>query len=201
MKLRAFDYLQKPFEIDGCSSSSSGRRAPAAPDRAPVSHQRARRRIQPLRHRRTQPPHAEVIATAEMVARSKARCSSPARPARQGWSRAIHYARPARDAAHQGQLRRDPETLLESGSSARAAPSPRLDQQEGQVRARRRRLDLPRQDHDERRSVEAARCSRSASSSRSDPSGRRAVDVRVIAATNRDLRGMVSMASSEDSTA
>ena len=86
--------------------------------------------------------------------------------------------RAARDAAHQGQLRGD------SRHAARIrAVRPRARRvhrrhhdQARQVRARRRRLDLPRRDrHDDRRrsSRSCCACCRSASSSRSAPSARR----------------------------
>ena len=59
MKLGAFDYLQKPFEIDELLVvANRAARSPAPPDPAPLPDQRARRRVQPLRHRRPQPADA-----------------------------------------------------------------------------------------------------------------------------------------------
>ena len=105
--------------------------------------------------------------------------------------------RAARHAAHQGELRGDPRVAARIGA---LRPRPRRvhrrdDDQEGQVRAGRRRHDLPRRDrHDDARrcSPSCCACCRSASSSRSARSAPRRSIVRVIAATNRDLRQMVA---------
>ena len=101
MKLGAFDYLQKPFEVDELLVVGQPRgRASAAAVRAPVSHQRARRRIQSLRHRRAQPADAgsdSYGGSGGEVEEHGAR--SPARPgpARRWWrARSTITARSAR---------------------------------------------------------------------------------------------------------
>ena len=155
MKLGALDYLQKPFEIDELLVVV--RRAlehQRLRTRAPLPAQRARRAVRPLRHRRAQPRDGGGHPAARSWSpRPRARCSSPARPApARSWSRArsTTAARSA-TAVRQGELRGD------SRDAARVrAVRPRArrvhrrdDDQEGQVRAGRRRHALPRRDrHD-----------------------------------------------------
>ena len=56
MKLGALDYLQKPFEVDELLVVvNRALEHQRLQHRAPLPHQRARRRVQSLRHRRPQP--------------------------------------------------------------------------------------------------------------------------------------------------
>ena len=86
-------------------------RSPAAADRAPLSDQRARRRVQSLRHRRPQPPDAG--GDQDGGGRGEVEEHRPHHRRdrhRQGDGRARDSLpqRAARDAAHQGELRGDP---------------------------------------------------------------------------------------------
>ena len=97
----------------------------------------------------------EVIRTAELVARDQEHGAHHRRDRhRQGAGRARdpRPQRAARHAAHQGELRGDPRDAARIGAVRPRARRVhrRDDEQEGQVRARRRRHDLPRRDrHDE----------------------------------------------------
>ena len=72
MKLGALDYLQKPFEIDELLVVvSRAHRPSAAAHRVPLPAQRARRAIRSLRHHRPQPRMEEIIQRAERVAETK----------------------------------------------------------------------------------------------------------------------------------
>ena len=201
MKLGAFDYLQKPFEVDELLVVVS---------RA-LDHQRLRTEHRYLiserdaeynhyglvgRSRRME----EVIRTAEVVAKSRSTVliMGETGTGKEMVARAIHYQqRPARDAAHQGELRRDPGDAARIGA---VRPRPRRlhrrdHRASGQVRARRRRNDLPRRN----RNDEPERCRRSCCACIQErefeslgSERTQKVDVRVIAATNRDLQQMVA---------
>ena len=91
MKLGARDYLQKPFEVDELLVTGAARpRGSARAHRAALPAQRARRRVQSLRHRRPQPrdPRRDRRARSWSPSR-KSTVLSPARPApARSWSRA-----------------------------------------------------------------------------------------------------------------
>ena len=89
MKLGALDFLQKPFEVDHLlvtvSRAIEHQRLRTA---APLPAQRARRGVQPLRHRRPQPDDAGGDPPRRARGRdARAPCSSRARraPARSWW--------------------------------------------------------------------------------------------------------------------
>ncbi len=155
MKLGAFDYLQKPFEVDELlvvASRALG--SPASPHRASLSHQRAGRRVQSLRAGRPQPTDGRSDSdrgSGRQIAEHGAHHGRDGH--RQGNGRARHSLsqRPARDAAHQGELRGDPGHAARIGA---VRPRPgrvhrRDDEQARQVRARRRRDDLPRRNRND----------------------------------------------------
>ena len=83
-KLGVEDFLEKPFEVDELLALA--RRAVKSlrlQTQRQYLHQRARRRVQPLRHRRAQPGHAgRHRARRAGGADARAPFSSPARPAR-----------------------------------------------------------------------------------------------------------------------
>ena len=200
MKLGALDYLQKPFEIDELL---------VVVNRA-VDHQRLRTQHGYLlserdeefnqygivgRSRRIQ----DVIRTAEMVAKTKSTVliTGETGTGKEMVARAIHFHSAQRDMPLvKVNCAAIPENLLESElfGHVRGAFTGATDDQEGQVRAGRRRhrsfsTRSGRWPSRCRRSCCA--CCRSASSSRSARSAASKVDVRVIAATNRDIRQMV----------
>ena len=123
------------------------------------------------------------------------RSSSTARPApARSWSRARIHTRSqrAQRAVHQGQLRRAPrDAARERAVRPREGRVHRRHQAQARpLRAGRRRHAVPRRDrrHARRRCrPSCCACCRSASSSASAASETIKVDVRVVAATNRDL--------------
>ena len=201
MKLGALDYLQKPFEIDELLVVVSPRaRASAAARPEPLPDERAGRGVQPLRHRRAQPVDRGRDQDAELVAQSKSTVliTGETGTGKEMVARAIHVAqRAAGHAAHQGQLRRD------SRDAARI----------GAVRPRARRLHRREQQPSRGKFALAdggtifldeigtmspalqAKLLRVLQDREFEPLGAertQRVDVRVIAATNRDLRQMVA---------
>ena len=182
MKLGALDYLQKPFEIDEL----------LVVVRRALDHQRLR-----TEHRYLLSERDEQFDHYGIIGRSRVDGGrDPARRARgrdqehrahhrrnghrQGTGRARHPRpqRAARHAAHQGELRGDSRNAARVGALRPRARRVhrRDDDEEGQVRAGRRRHDLPRRDRDHEPAAAVASscaCCRSASSSRSDRSGPR----------------------------
>ena len=201
MKLGALDYLQKPFEIDEL----------LVVVRRAVELQRLRGEHRYLLSERDEEfdhygivgrsrAMQEVIATLERVAETKSTVlvTGETGTGKELVARAIHDRSAQRDdAAHQGQLRRHSRHAARVGA---VRPRPRRvhrrgREQEGQVRAgataaRSSSTRSARWASRSRRSCCA--CSRSGSSSRSGRSAPQKVDVRVIAATNRDLQQMVA---------
>ena len=156
MKLGAFDYLQKPFEVDELLVVAS---------RA-LDHQRLRTEHRYLiserdaefnhyglvgRSRRME----EVIRTAEVVAKSRSTVliMGETGTGKEMVARAIHYHSAQREMPLiKVNCAAIPETLLESElfGHVRGAFTGATTEQARQVRARRRRHDLPRRDrHDE----------------------------------------------------
>ena len=200
MKLGAFDYLQKPFEVDELL---------VVANRA-LEHQRLQFQHRYLiserdaefnhygivgRSRRMQ----EVIRTAEVVAKSKSTVliTGETGTGKEMVARAIHYHSAQREMPLiKVNCAAIPETLLESElfGHVRGAFTGATNEQEGQVRAGRRRHDLPRRDrHDEPGAAGQAAARAAGARVRAARSERtQKIDVRVIAATNRDLRQMVA---------
>ncbi len=147
------------------SEAVRGRRAPGGGRDGALEHQRLRsehrvpaeraeERVRPLRNRRPQPRHSggdREAGTGGAVEEHGAHHRGDGH--RQGARRARHPRpeRPAGDAAHQGQLRRHPrDPPRVRALRPRAGRLHRRHvEQEGQVRARRRRDDLPRRDRDD----------------------------------------------------
>ena len=201
MKLGALDYLQKPFEIDEL----------LVVVRRALEHQRLRTEYRYLRSERDEQfdhygivgrsrAMEEIIQRAERVAETKSTVliTGETGTGKELVARAIHDRSAQRDMPLiKVNCAAIPETLLESElfGHVRGAFTGATDDEEGQVRAGRRRHDLPRRDrHDDARRCRRSCCAccRSASSSRSASERTERVDVRVIAATNRDLRQMVA---------
>ncbi len=156
MKLGAFDYLQKPFEIDELL---------VVVNRA-LDHQRLRTQHRYLiSERDAEFNHYGIVGRSRRdaggdphrgaggaVEEHRAHHRRDRHRQGDGGARDPLPQRAARDAADQGELRRDPRNAARIGA---VRPRPRRlhrrdDEQEGQVRARRRRHDLPRRDrHDE----------------------------------------------------
>ena len=120
MKLGALDYLQKPFEIDELLVVVN--RA-LDHQRLRTEHsyliQRARRRVQPLRHRRPQPADAGRDQDGGDGGALEEHGAHHRRDRhRQGDGRARDPLpqRAARDAADQGELRRDPRNAARIGA-------------------------------------------------------------------------------------
>ena len=142
----------------------------------------------------------EVIRRAELVAETKSTVliTGETGTGKELVARAIHDRSAQRDMPLiKVNCAAIPETLLESElfGHVRGAFTGATTTKKGKFALADGGIDLPRRDrHDERRrcSRSCCACCRSASSSRSAPSGREKVDVRVIAATNRDLRQMVA---------
>ena len=181
-KLGVEDFLEKPFEVDELLAlARRAVRSQRLQTREAVPDQRARRRVQPLRHRRPQPADAGRAAARRARGADQEHGAHHRRDRhRQGDGGAAHPPpqRAARHAAHQGELRGDSRDAARVGALRPRARRVhrRHDDQARQVRAGRRRLDLPRRDrHDEHRRSRRSCCAccRSASSSRSAPSGRR----------------------------
>ncbi len=164
MKLGALDYLQKPFEVEELlvvvRRALEHQRLELA---SAVSAERARRRIQSLRHRRPQPGDGRGDSQGRAGRRDQEHRAHHRRNGHRQRARGPRDSRAqraAQHAAHQGELRGH------SGDAARVgAVRPRArrlhrrgHEQEGQVRPGRRRHHPARRDrHDEpRAAVEAA---------------------------------------------
>ena len=203
MKLGAYDYLQKPFEVDELLVVVAPRARAAEPaPPAPLPARRARGGVRPLRHRRAAAARSRsVIRKLELVARveeHRARSPGETGTGKELVARAIHARSAQRDRPLiKVNCAAIPEALLESELFGHVKGA-----FTGATANRRGRFALADGGTiflDEIGTLGPARagrsccaCCRSASSSRSAPSGRESVDVRVIAATNRDLRAMVA---------
>ena len=201
MKLGALDYLQKPFEIDEL----------LVVVRRALDHQRLRTEHRYLLSERDEQfdhygiigrskAMAEVIQRAELVAATKSTVliTGETGTGKELVARAIHDRSAQRDMPLiKVNCAAIPETLLESElfGHVRGAFTGATDDEEGQVRAGRRRHDLPRRDRDDEPGAPVEAAARAAGArvraARLGADARR-VDVRVIAATNRDLRQMVA---------
>ena len=200
MKLGALDYLQKPFEIDEL----------LVVVRRALEHQRLRTDYRYLvSERDEQFDHygiigrsramQEVIQRAELVAETKSTVLiiGETGTGKELVARAIHDRSAQRDMPLiKVNCAAIPETLLEIGAVRPRARRVhrRDDDQEGQVRARRRRHDLPRRDRQMSPTLQA-KLLRVLQEREVEPLGAERtekIDVRVIAATNRDLRQMVA---------
>ncbi len=200
MKLGAYDYLQKPFEVDELLVAV--RRA--------LEHQSLSRQHRYLLSEREEDfDHygivgrsravEELLRKIELVARSKSTVlvTGETGTGKELVARAIH----ARSAQHDMPLIKVncaaiPETLLESELFGHVKGRVHRRQREppGPLRPRRRRDDLPRRDRHSRLPVQA-KLLRVLQEREFEPVGAErtlSVDVRVIAATNRDLRAMVA---------
>ena len=130
MKLGALDYLQKPFEVDELLVVVRARARAPAPELAPaLSAERARRGVQPLRHRRAQPRDGRRHPQGGARGRDEEHRADHGRDRHgQGARRARdpRAQRAARHAAHQGELRGDSRDAARIGAvRPRArAPSP-----------------------------------------------------------------------------
>ena len=201
MKLGARDYLQKPFEVDELLVLA--RRA--------LEDQRARTGLRYLLSERdAEFDHygiigrsraiLDVIARAELVAESKSTVliTGETGTGKELVARAIHARSAQRNMPFiKVNCAAIPETLLESRAvRSRARRVHRRDvHEEGALRARRRRHDLPRRDRRRSRSTVQAKLLRVLQDREFEPLGAertQRVDVRVIAATNRDLRQLVA---------
>ena len=201
MKLGARDYLQKPFEVDELLVIA--RRA--------IEDQRARLGLRYLLDERdvefghygivgNSRAVRELLARAERVAESRSTVllTGETGTGKELVARAIHSRSAQRDRPlDQGELRRDSRDaarIRAVRSYARRLHRRRL-VQEGTVRARRRRHHLPRRDRDRSAHPVQAKLLRVLQEREFEPLGSERtekVDVRVIAATNRDLRQLVA---------
>ena len=201
MKLGALDYLQKPFEIDEL----------LVVVRRALDHQRLRTEYRYLRSERDEQfDHYGIIGRSRAMQddhparraaspRPRARCSSPARPApARSWSRApsTTAARSATCRSSRSTARRFPETLLESElfGHVRGAFTGATTTKKGKFAL----ADGGTIFLDEIGTMSPALQSkllRVLQEREFEPLGAERtekVDVRVIAATNRDLRQMVA---------